>query len=327
MPNVFMIDITEPMKDGVTKLVNEQPGVEKGVELIPSVAARLTHVQGVEVSKMELKGFARRFLQTRSITWNQNQPKGTKLLQGKWFTAGETGKVAVTQDTAEALKLKPGMVLDWTAAGRTFRTEVATIFRQESVRAGATQEFILDPETLKGLPVIYFAGARVKTDQVAKVQAAIYGKYPTISIINIADVLDIIQEVVDQIAVVIRFISGFAILGGVIILAASVAGTRFRRIREVVILKTFGGTRNKIATIFSVEFLLLGLCAGTLGSALATGFTGILLKRFFTEAEFKLEYTALAIAILGSALIANAAGWAASARILSQKPLAILRED
>ena len=327
MPNVFMIDITETMKDGVTKLVNEQPGVEKGVELIPSVAARLTHVQGVEVSKMELKGFGRRFLQTRSITWNQNQPKGTKLLQGKWFTATETGKVAVTQDTAEALKLKPGMVLDWTAAGRPFRTEVATIFRQESVRAGATQEFILDPATLKGLPVIYFAGARVKTDQVAKVQAAIYGKYPTISIINIADVLDIIQEVVDQIAVVIRFISGFAILGGVIILAASVAGTRFRRIKEVVILKTFGGTRNKIATIFSVEFLLLGLCAGTLGSALATGFTGILLKRFFTEAEFKLEYTALAIAILGSALIANAAGWAASARILNQKPLAILRED
>ena len=327
MPNVFMIDITDPMREGLTKLVNEQPGVEKGVELIPSVAARLTHVQGVEVSKMELKGFARRFLQTRSITWNQTQPKGTKLLQGKWFTASETGKVAITQETAEALKLKPGMVLDWTAAGRTFRTEVATIFRQESVRAGATQEFILDPETLKGLPVIYFAGARVKTDKVAQVQAAIYGKYPTISIINIADVLDIIQEVVDQIAVVIRFISAFAILGGVIILAASVAGTRFRRIREVVILKTFGATRNKIATIFSVEFFLLGLCAGTLGSALATGFTGILLKRFFTEAEFKLEYTALAIAILGSALIANAAGWAASARILNQKPLAILRED
>ncbi len=327
MPNVFMIDITETMKDGVTKLVNEQPGVEKGVELIPSVAARLTHVQGVEVSKMELKGFARRFLQTRSITWNQNQPKGTKLLQGKWFTATETGRVAVTQDTAESLKLKPGMVLDWTSAGRTFRTEVATIFRQESVRAGATQEFILDPQTLKGLPVIYFAGARVKTGKVAQVQAAIYSKYPTISIINIADVLDIIQEVIDQIAIVIRFISAFAILGGVIILAASVAGTRFRRIREVVILKTFGATRNKIATIFSVEFLLLGLCAGTLGSALATGFTGILLKRFFTEAEFKLEYTALAIAILGSALIANAAGWAASARILNQKPLAILRED
>jgi len=327
MPNVFMIDITEPMREGVTQLVNSQPGVEKGVELIPSVAARITHIQGQEISKIDLKGFGRRFLQTRSITWNATQPKGTKVLEGKWYQATEVGKVAIVQDAALALKIKPGMVLDWSAAGRTFRTEVSAIFRQESVRAGATQEFILDPTILKGLPVIYFAGARVKTDKVPLVQAAIYGKYPTISIINIADVLDIIQEVIDQIAVVIRFISGFAILGGVIILAASVAGTRFRRIREVVILKTFGATRNKIATIFSVEFLLLGLCAGTLGSALATGFTSVLLKRFFTEAEFKLEWQALSIAIIGSALIANAAGWAASARILNQKPLAILRED
>lgn len=327
MPNVFLIDITEPMRDGVTQLVNAQPGLEKGVELIPSVAARITHVQGQDVMKMDLKGFARRYLQTRSITWSEKQPKGTKVMEGKWHASSETGKVAVAQEAALSLKLKPGMVLDWTSAGRTFRTEISAVFRQESVRAGAAQDFILDPQTLKGLPVIYFAGARVKTDKVPQLQAAVYGKYPTISIVNIADVLDIIQEVVDQIAVVIRFISAFAILGGVIILAASVAGTRFRRIREVVILKTFGGTRNRIATIFSVEFLLLGLCAGTLGSVLATGFTSVLLRRFFTDTEFKLEWQALLTAIVASALIANAAGWAASARILNQKPLAILRED
>lgn len=327
LPNVFLIDITEPMREGVTQLVNSQPGVEKGVELVPSVAARLTHVQGVAVQKMELKGFGRRFLQTRSVTWNAKQPKGTKLMEGKWWGEGERGRVAIGQDVALSLKVKPGMVLDWTAAGRVFRTEVAAVFRQESVGANSTQEFIMDPETLRGLPVIYFAGARVKTEQVAAVQAAIYAKYPTVSIINIADVLDIIQEVVDQVAVVIRFISGFAILGGMIVLAASVAGTRFRRIREVVSLKTLGGTRGKIAQIFSVEFLLLGLAAGVLGSGLATGFTSMLMKRFFSEAELKLEWGALGVAIVGSALIANVAGWAASARILNQKPLEVLRED
>lgn len=327
MPNVFLIDVTEPMREPLSRLINAQPGVEQGVELIPSVAARLTHVQGTEVRKLDLKGFGRRFLQTRSVTWNDQQPKGTKVLEGKWWSAGETGKIALAQDAALSLKLKPGMVLDWSAAGRVFRTEVAAIFRQESVRAGATQEFILDSGTLKGLPVIYFAGARVKPEKVAPFQAAIYGQYPTVSIINIADVLEIIQEVVDQVAVVIRFIAGFAILGGVIILASSVAGTRFRRVREVVILKTFGGTRGRIARIFSVEFLLLGLTAGALGSGLATVFTSVLLRRFFTEAEFRLEWQALAVAILGSAIVANLAGWAASARILEQKPLAILRED
>ena len=51
------------------------------------------------------------------------------------------------------------------------------------------------------------------------------------------------QEVVDQIALVIRFISAFAILAGAIILASSIAGTRFRRVREIVIFKTLGATR------------------------------------------------------------------------------------
>jgi putative ABC transport system permease protein len=327
MPNVFLIDITDPLKDGVTRLVNGQPGVEKGVELIPSVAARITRVNGEAIEKMDLKGFARRFLQTRSVTWSAKQPQGTKLLRGKWFAPGVAGQLAVTEETSKVLQIKVGDNLDWTASGKEFRANVTAIYRQESVRAGATQEFIFDAETLRDLPVIYFAGLRVRTASVAQLQTNLYAKYPTISVVNIADVLDIIQEVVDQVAVVIRFISAFAILGGVIILAASVAGTRFRRIREVVILKTFGGTKNKIARIFSVEFLLLGGAAGVLGAGLAAGFTGLIMKRFFDEAEYSLQWEALVVAIVGSALVANFAGWLASARILGQKPLAILRED
>ncbi|MDX2267199.1 MAG: FtsX-like permease family protein [Bryobacter sp.] len=327
MPNVFLIDITEPLKEGVTTLVNQQPGVEKGAELIPSVAARITHINGQAIETLDLKGFGRRFLQTRSVTWNAQQPAGTKLLAGKWFEPGASGQLAITEDTSKVLRIQLGDVIDWTASGKVIRAQVKAIYRQESVRAGATQEFIFDPATLRDLPVIYFAGLRVNATQVARLQTKLYAKYPTISVVNIADVLDIIQEVVDQVAVVIRFISAFAILGGIIILAASVAGTRFRRIREVVILKTFGGTRWKIARIFSVEFLLLGATAGLLGAALATGFTGLIMKRFFEEAEYNWQWEALVVAIVGSALIANAAGWLASARILGQKPLAILRED
>ncbi len=106
-----------------------------------------------------------------------------------------------------------------------------------------------------------------------------YQRFPTVTVVNVADVLQIVQDVVDQISLVIRFISAFAILAGAIILASSVAGTRFRRIREVVILKTLGATRNRVAEIFSIEFLILGLVAGLMGSLLATGFANILLHK------------------------------------------------
>jgi len=77
------------------------------------------------------------------------------------------------------------------------------------------------------------------------------------------------------------------------ILAASVAGSRFRRVREVVILKTLGGTRRHIASIFSVEFLTLGAVAGLLGGLLASGFSRIVLTRLL-EAKFQLDIGAIA---------------------------------
>ena len=80
--------------------------------------------------------------------------------------------------------------------------------------------------------MIFYGGVRMKPSQVGALQERVaYEKFPTVTVVNVADALEIVQQVVDQIALVIRFLSGFAILAGAIILAASVAGTRFRRVR------------------------------------------------------------------------------------------------
>jgi putative ABC transport system permease protein len=125
---------------------------------------------------------------------------------------------------------------------------------------------------------------------------------------------------------VIRFLSAFAILAGAIILAASVAGTRFRRVREVVILKTLGATRRSAGRIFSVEFLTLGAVAGLLGALLASAFSRLLLHRLL-DAKFAFDWPATAAAVVLTAVLAQASGWLASFRILRQKPLEVLREE
>ena len=116
-------------------------------------------------------------------------------------------------------------------------------------------------------------------------QRVVYRKFPTVTVVNVADVMQIVEDVVQRIASVIRFISGFTILAGAVMVASSVAGTRFRRMREVVTLKTLGATRRRIAWIFSVEFLALGAVAGVMGSLLAGGFAGLVLKRLL-EIDF-----------------------------------------
>jgi putative ABC transport system permease protein len=325
MPNVFMVGITEAQKDGVRSLLRAQNGVEGAPEIVPYVAVRLVTVNGTPVEKMVFHGWSRRFLQTRTASWSASKPEYTELTQGAWWK-GQTAQVSVAEEAAKILGVQPGSRMQFTAFGRNFDAGVACVHRTEAIRIGAASEFIFDPATLAGLPTTYYGGVRVKPAAVPALQRAVYEKFPTVSVINAADVLQIVQDVVDQIALVIRFISLFTILAGVIILASSVAGTRFRRIREVVIMKTLGATRRRVAGIFSVEFLILGAVAGLMGSVLATGFSGLLLKRFF-EGQFRFDPMPNLLAVGITALIANMAGWLASFRILGRKPLEVLREE
>jgi putative ABC transport system permease protein len=94
----------------------------------------------------------------------------------------------------------------------------------------------------------------------------------------------------------------------------------------VAILKTLGASRRKVAAIFSVEFLILGAVAGLLGGLLATGFSNLLLVKLL-EAKARIDWVPNAVAIVLSAVIANVAGWLASARTLDQTPLAALRDE
>jgi putative ABC transport system permease protein len=187
-------------------------------------------------------------------------------------------------------------------------------------------EFLFNPGQLEEFPAIYYGSARVRPNAVASLQRIMYRQFPTVSVVNMADVMQTVEEVVDRISVVVRFISAFTILAGAVMLASSVAGTRFRRMREVVILKTLGATRRRIAGIFSVEFLVLGAVAGVMGSLLASGFAALIL-RYLMQIEFHFDAASNLAAVLVTAALATAAGWAASFPILGHKPLEILREE
>ncbi len=328
MPNVFLINVTSREQQGLLELLRRQAGVEGAPELVPAVAARLVAIDGSPIERRSLHGHLRRYLRTRQVTWAAVAPQHTEILQGAWWKSadGAAASVSVAEEAARILGIKLGTALEWEASGRRFAARVAAIHRTESIRPGSSIEFIFSEGALEGLPAVYFGALRVRPANVAALQRSVFGKFPAVTVINAADVLEIVQEVVDQIALVVRFISAFAILAGAIILASSVAGTRFRRMREVVVLKTLGATRRRLAGIFSVEFLVLGSVAGMMGSLLATAFSSLLLNRLL-DAPLQVDPLPNLIAVALTAGIAAAAGWLASFRILGRKPLEVLREE
>ena len=327
MPNVFLLDMTPANRDAVLDLAGKQTGVESKPEAVGTVAARIASINGTPLVRSNLRGISRRYSGTISVTTAPSLPDNAKIIEGKFWTGAQPAPVvSISEEASKVLNIHPGAKLEWSTPDHQFSSTVVAVHKADSTRLTARIEFYFSPGSLEGLPMIYYASLRIRPPAVAEFQRALYDRFPTVTVVNVADVLQIIQSVVDQISLVIRFISAFAILAGAIILASSVAGTRFRRVRETVILKTIGATRFRVAEIFSVEFLVMGLVAGVMGSLLGTGFANVLLHRLL-EAPLRFDAWPNVFCVLLTAVVANLAGWLASFRILGQRPLEVLRHE
>jgi putative ABC transport system permease protein len=331
LPNVFLVDIAPSEIDGVRALVNKQPGVSSPFEGIPVVTARLSAIDGkppVEKLPPDIAQQRDRAAQrTVTLSWAARQPTGLKVEQGAWWPENETGiVVSVGQRAVEHYNLHVGSMLTFTINDRELQAKVVSLHRYNSLRAGSRSEFLFPPAALEGFPVIWFGAVNMQPSDVSNLTRAMFSAYPSVTVVNLADALTLIHTIVENISRTIEFLAAFCIFAAAILLASSVAGTRFRRIREVVILKTLGATRRYITAVLTVEFLLMGSLGAFVGLIFAHLLTFILLSR-----AVKLHYGVTAIptvlAIIVTALLACIAGWAACFRILVQKPLAVLRQE
>jgi putative ABC transport system permease protein len=324
-PNVFLVDISTSELAGVRDLLVHQPGVRGAMEALPVVSGRIVALDGTPVDSLRVKNYPRRMLRSVTLTWSRDLPEGAEVVGGKWSNAADGESMAVTEGVARRLHLQPGSEVDLLSNDKPIHAKVTALIKQDGEHIYSRSEFILSPAALAGFPVIWYGAVHVDSKHVGELQRALYDSFPTVTTVNIADVLETIQGVVGQITLVIRFLAGFSILAGVIILASSIASTRFRRIREVVVLKTLGAKRGHIAAVFTVEFVVLGLLAGAIGAVFANLLSRVLLHRL--DVAFHVEWLASGLAIAGTAALAAATGWIASFRILGQKPLQVLREE
>ena len=331
LPNVFLIDITSEEIAGVRDQLERQATVTATPEFLPVVSSRIVEIDGLEATRAKIKNFPKRMLQSVSLTWADAPPPGTTPVQGKWWTAaqGTDGAkhplVAVNQPQAERLGLHVGSTITFAAQDARFTATVAAITKSDGQHAFSRAEFTLPQSTLAGLPVVWYGGVHATPSRVDELQRALYQAYPTVTVINVAQALETVRQVVVQITYVVQFLAAFSIFAGVVILASSIAGTRYRRVREVVVLKTLGATRGRIATIFSIEFAVLGLVAAVVGVGFANLIARAILGKLTVSYQFHWVWTILALA--GTALLTVATGWFASYRVLGQKPLEVLREE
>ena len=325
LPNVFLIDISNSEVAGIKDLFQHQGGMMQPLELLPGVQGRFISLNGKTLDQIKDQHFPRRMLESAELTWADAAPAGDKVTQGKWWSDPAAAEIAIGEGTAQRLHLGVGSTVELEAAGRARTLKVGAIFRADGQHLGGRVAFVLPSGQLKDATPTWYGGAHIDPKQLGAVERALFKAYPTVTVINLADVLLRIESVVDQITFVVRFLAGFSILAGLTILASSIASARFRRMREAVVLKTLGATRMRIVRTFSVEFSVLGLLAGSVGVVFANILTRVLLRRL--EVGFHIDWYATGFSLVGTAVLATATGWIASYRILGLRPLEVLREE
>jgi putative ABC transport system permease protein len=337
VPNLFLIDMTSDEVGGIKTLLAQQRAVEGTPEIVPVVGARLTLVNGVKPDRLRGQGEGRdgRSAYGVNLTWApavDAPPPGDKVVDGAWWKAAQsagsvkTPIVAVERGRAERLKAKVGDTITFAIQDDQITATVVATYEADSQHSFSRAEFVMPEPMLDGLPVVWYGGVHCTPGATGALRRALYEKFPTVTVIDVAATLETIRQVLLQITYVIQFLAGFSIFAGIVILASAIAGTRYRRIREVVVLKTLGATRVRIAAIFSVEFAVLGLIAGAVGLIFANVLARLLLIKVLHFAYNFQPWLNLA-AWATTAALTVAAGWLASHRVLGQKPLEVLREE
>jgi putative ABC transport system permease protein len=327
-PNLILIGISEQQRPPLWEFLRSSPEVIDAGQPIAAVPARLTSINGKEIQVKDLDEDGKRFARIEfSLTSAKDIPTHNNLISGRWWK-GQPPKaeISVGQFAARSLGIRLGDVLEFRAGGQVVQGIATSVRETESIRPGANNQFIFSPEALRGLPVTYVGNVRAYPDKIAKLQSRLFEKLPTVTSINISEILAIIQAFVNRISTLIQFVAAFVLVTGSAILVSSIIASRYRREHETALLKILGATRGKVSLILAMEFCVLGLAGGLAGSILSALLAKFLME-YLLEAEYHFQWIPLAAAVFGTAALTTLTGWLACIPILNRKPLVVLRHE
>jgi putative ABC transport system permease protein len=180
---------------------------------------------------------------------------------------------------------------------------------------------------LESAPQFFVLATRVSSsERSAQFQQAVIRKYPNISLIDMGLVLSVLDDLLDKIGFVIRFMAGFSMATGLIVLIASVLISKYQRIHESVLLRTLGASRKQILIITMLEYFFLGALASATGIILSLAASWALAKYSF-ESNFSPAWAPIMIIFAAVSSLTIIIGLFNSREVLTKTPLEVLRNE
>ena len=216
-----------------------------------------------------------------------------ELLAGEWQGRvngpSDEVRISLEESIAQDLGVSLGDNLVFDVQGVPIETVVGS-FRKVDWERMQTNFFVVFPVgVLEDAPQFHVLMTQVRSAETsAQLQRTVVQRFPNVSTIDMALVLETVDAVLDNVTFVIRTMALFSVITGLVVLVGAVISSRYQRLRESVLLRTLGASRSQIRKIMAIEYLFLGVFAALTGLILAL-VSSWALSYFLFETEFVME--------------------------------------
>jgi putative ABC transport system permease protein len=331
-PNLILFDIQTTQQKQVTDLTKQQHLPVLG--MVPIVTIRLQELNGKTAAfykkdtalKIPNPVFSREY----RVSYRDSLVSSEKITSGNWIGKADANAIipiSIEEKFADHNHLKIGDKILFNVQGVNMETKIAS-FRKVNWNRIQTNFLVLFPAgVLEQAPQYFVFTTHVPSAAAsAKYQQAIVKSFPNISIIDLALVLKLLDDILGKISFVIRFMAGFSIVTGLIVLVASVLISKYQRIQESVLLRTLGASKRQILIITGLEYFFLGSIAALTGILISVPGSWALAKYSF-DTPFSPPLLPVIILFFVVALVTVFIGLFNSRGVLNRPPLEVLRSD
>jgi putative ABC transport system permease protein len=331
-PNLVLFDIQDDQRQAMEQLVDHH-GLPL-LQSVPIVSMRLKQIKGRSIAEVradpEVDTPRWSLLREYRSTYRPGLLETEELLAGEWHAErppdSSSVPVSLEKRIAERLEVGLGDSLMFDVQGLEVETHVASL-RSVNWRRVQPNFFVVFPAgVLEEAPKIHVLVTRSDSqEEVAALQRAIATEFPGVSSVDVTMVLQVLQQLVGQIVLVLRFMALFSIATGILVLVSALWMSRAQRLEEAILLRTLGASQPQIRWIQMVEFMSLGMLATVAGILLALT-AASLLAHFAFETRLDLSLEVILAALAGTAVLTAAVGAWSHRRVLRAPPLEVLRK-
>ena len=328
--NMILFDIQTSQEKSIADVTRQQklPVLQQ----VPIVTVRLEKINGKtgadykkdSTSKIPPHVFSNEY----RVTYRDTLSATEKIIKGDWIGKAVAGKdipVSIEDNFSKHNHITVGDKLLFNVQGLTMPAYVASVRQVNWNKIQTNFQVIFPAGILESAPQFHVLLTHVpSTKASAKFQQVIVKQFPNVSVVDLGLVLSVVDDLLDKISYIIRFMSAFSIITGIVVLIASVRISKYQRIQESVLLRTLGASRKQIFAITALEYLFLGTLSALTGIVIAITGSWLLAKYSF-EIPFAVNLLPAVILFLVISALTVIIGLLNSRGVLNKPPLEILR--